>query len=77
MQRRTVVSSDKGIAIAASEFSVHKLLSLLKGDVHVAINRLQLTCKDISKLLGFGKCQEIWYLCIPRQNLASRSPGRQ
>jgi hypothetical protein len=38
MKRRTIVSSNEGITVAASEFPIHKLLGLFKGDIHVAIN---------------------------------------
>lgn len=48
-EKRTVVTPDKSIAIAAPKLPIHKLLCLLQGDVHVAINRLQLTYMKISK----------------------------
>lgn len=42
MGKPTVVSSHKGVTVAASHLAVHEFPSALEGDVHVAVDGLEL-----------------------------------
>lgn len=47
----TIISPDERVSVASPEFAVHKFLGLLQGDVHVAIDGLQLACVRFSQIL--------------------------
>lgn len=41
----TIVSAHKCITIGPSQFTIHVFFTFLKGNVHVSIHRLELSCK--------------------------------
>lgn len=70
----TVVASHKRIAVAASHLAVDKFPCALEGNVHVAINGLQLACAGHTCQQRLGRSGSATFGLIKRYQAGSNIP---